>query len=152
MNETLKMSEEGLELTKASEGLRLEAYPDPGSGGAPFTCGYGHTGPDVHEGLKINKAQADRWLVEDIAWAENAVRSLVKIPLTQNQFDALVDFVFNVGNSNFTRSTLLRKLNSGDIAGASREFMRWTTASGKILPGLIRRRDAETALFEKEEW
>lgn len=147
MNETLTYDQAGLNLTEAEEGLRLTAYPDPGTGGDPWTIGYGHTGADVHPGLVITKDKAEQLLRADVRTAEAAVKRLVKVQLSQNQYDALVDFVFNVGEGNFAYSTLLKLLNQGNFKAASLQFDRWNKAGGKILNGLIRRRDNEEALF-----
>lgn len=97
--------------------------------------------------MKIDEATAQRFFLEDIAWAEDAVNSKVKVGLTQNQFDALVSFVFNVGATNFSKSTLLRKLNAGDYEGAADEFHRWKHQKGKVLRGLVRRRAEESEYF-----
>lgn len=137
-------SADGLRLTESFEGLRLEAYRD--SVGV-WTIGYGHTGPDVTQGLEITSDQAETLLAADIAWAEAVVNRAVKVSITQGQFDAMVDFVFNMGGANFVRSTLLRLLNAGDYFGAAEQFMRWNKAGGKVLEGLTRRRAAERALF-----
>lgn len=142
----MKLSDAGLSLIKRHEGLRLKAYPDPGTGGAPWTIGYGHT-TGVQPGQEITQAQAEDYLREDVYWAEDAVRDLVKVALAQNEFDALVSLVFNIGAGAFGRSTLLRKLNDGDKAGAGAEFARWNQAAGKVLPGLVKRRADEAALF-----
>ncbi|MEJ0003475.1 MAG: lysozyme [Pararobbsia sp.] len=116
--------------------------------GAPWTGGWGHTGPDVHYGMDITRELADAWLRADIVVAEAAVKRWVKVPLTQGEYDALVDFVFNVGAGNFRRSTLLRKLNAGDKDGAMAEFARWNRAGGVVLGGLVKRREAECMLFQ----
>lgn len=143
-----RMSPQGLRLTMECEGMELKAYPDPGSGGHPWTIGYGHT-KGVKPGHTCTREQAARWLVEDISWAEVAVNQLVQVPLTQNKYDALVNFVFNVGRANFAKSTLLRKLNNADYTGAAEEFGRWNKAGGKVLRGLVRRRAKEKELFLK---
>ena len=101
-------------LIKRFEGLRLKAYPDPATGGEPWTVGIGHCGPEVHQGLVIDERIADAYLVKDTVHAADAVNSLVRVDLTQNQFDALVSFVFNCGAGAFSKSTMLRKLNEGD--------------------------------------
>lgn len=142
----MSVSPQALALLREFEGLRLEAYPDPASGGAPWTIGYGHT-RGVQPGDKITRDQAEAYLEQDAAEAEAAVRSLIAVPLTQNQCDALVSFVFNVGAGALQRSTLLRKLNAGDFSGAADEFLRWNNAAGQRMPGLTRRRQAERALF-----
>lgn len=140
----LAYSSKGLALTEQFEGLRLTAYQD--SVGV-WTIGYGHTGADVHPGLTITQEQASALLSKDVASAVADVNRLVKVPLTQNQFDALVDFVFNVGGGNFATSTLLRDLNAGNYAAAAAQFPRWVHAGGEILPGLVARRKAEQTLF-----
>lgn len=140
----LAYSSKGLTLTEQFEGLRLTAYQD--SVGV-WTIGYGHTGDDVHPGLTITQQQASALLLKDVASAVADVNRLVNVPLTQNQFDALVDFVFNVGGGNFASSTLLRNLNAGNYAGAAAQFPRWVHAGNQILPGLVTRRKAEQALF-----
>ncbi len=140
----LAYSSKGLALTEQFEGLRLTAYQD--SVGV-WTIGYGHTGSDVHPGLTITQQQASDLLRKDVASAVATVNRLVSVPLTQNQFDALVDFVFNAGAGNFADSTLLRDLNAGNYAGAAAQFPRWVHAGNQILPGLVTRRNAEQALF-----
>ena len=148
VNERLRVDLQGIDLVRLSEGLRLQAYPDPGTHGAPWTIGYGHTGPEVHEGLVIGQRQAEEWLMEDIASAERAVKRQVKVPLTQGQFNALVDFTFNLGELNLMRSTLLRLLNLGDYLGANGEFKRWVYAGGRVMDGLVTRRHREADLFD----
>ena len=140
----LAYSSKGLALTEQFEGLRLTAYQD--SVGV-WTIGYGHTGSDVHPGLAITQQQASELLLKDVASAVAAVNRLVTVPLTQNQFDALVDFVFNAGAGNLAGSTLLRDLNAGNYAGAAAQFPKWVHAGNQILPGLVARRNAELALF-----
>lgn len=144
---TRQVSSNGVAFTKSFEGCRLSSYPDPGTGGAPWTCGYGHTGPDVKPGMTVTQAQADAWIAEDLGRSGQAVNALVHVALTQNQFDALADFVFNVGAGNLRSSTLLRKLNAGDYAGAANQFLLWDKAGGKPLKGLTTRRQAERKLF-----
>jgi lysozyme len=146
---TMQVSPAGVALTRLMEGCVLTAYPDPASGGAPWTIGNGHTGPDVKPGLTITQAKADSLLMDDLARSAQIVNSLVHVYLNQNQFDALVDFVFNVGASNFRSSTLLRLLNAGNFAAAADQLPRWNQAKGKVMPGLIKRRAAERALFVK---
>ena len=144
----MKTSGRGVALIKAHEGLRLTAYPDPVG---VWTIGYGHTTaagpPKVERGMKITDAGADAILRQDLAKFEGYVSSAVKVPLNQNEFDALVSFTFNIGPGNLRSSTLLKKLNAGDRAGAADEFLKWTKAGGKTLPGLVKRREAERALF-----
>jgi lysozyme len=145
-------SEAGLALIKASEGLKICAYPDPGNRetGEPWTIGYGHT-RGVRPGDTCSEEQATAWLREDLGVTENAVRQLVDVPLSQGQFDALVSFVFNVGRSAFSNSTLLRLLNAGDDAGAADQFKRWNRGADGPLPGLVIRRAAERSLFLSQE-
>lgn len=144
MSNNLSYSQKGLALTEQFEGLRLTAYQD--SVGV-WTIGYGHTGADVHPGLSITRQQASDLLLKDVASAVAAVNRLVKIPLNQNQFDALVDFVFNLGEGGFSTSTLLREVNNGNFAAAAAQFPLWVYAKHEILPGLVARRKAEQALF-----
>jgi lysozyme len=139
-----KYSSAGLELTERFEGCVLTAYQD--SVGV-WTIGYGHTGIDVHAGLIITEEQASILLAADVAWAVTCVNKSVKAAINQNQFDAMVDFVFNLGCASLGQSTLLRLLNAGDFAGAAKEFLRWNKAGGKVLKGLTLRRQAETDLF-----
>ena len=140
----MKTSQKGVDLIKHFEGLSLKAYKD--SVGI-LTIGYGSTGPHVFPGQVITESQAETLLVKDLSRFEKGVTDLVKVPLNQNQFDALVSFSFNLGLSNLKSSTLLRKLNSMDYAGASAEFPRWDKAAGRVLAGLTRRRLAEKELF-----
>lgn len=142
----MKTSTKGVALIKSAEGLRLKAYPDPGTGGLPWTIGYGSTS-GVTRNMLITETQAEQMLAEDLVRFERIVERQVQVPLNQGQFDALVSFTYNVGEGNFTKSTLLRKLNAGDIAGAAEQFSRWVHASGKVLPGLVKRRAAERAMF-----
>lgn len=139
----MKISAAGLELLKGHEGLRLKAYPDTGR---VATIGYGHT-HGVRLGDTCTKEQAATWLGQDAHLAEVAVNGLVRVPLTQNQFDALVSFVFNVGGNAFATSTMLRLLNSGDYAGAAKQFDRWVYDNGKVINGLVLRRADERDLF-----
>ena len=134
----------GLELIKEFEGCKLTAYLD--SVGVP-TIGYGHT-KGVKIGLRCIQEEADAWLLEDLKDAETCVNGAVTVPLTQNEFDALVSFVFNFGCTKFRGSTLLRKLLDSDYDGAALEFRRWDRAGGQVLAGLTRRRAAEERLFE----
>ena len=137
---------EGLALTEASEELRLLAYTD--SGGV-WTVGWGHTGKDVHKGMTITREMAVQLLEHDVATAVAAVRRFVKVSLNQHQFDALVDWTFNVGVGRLLGSTLLLKLNAGDYGSAAANFGLWVHDNGQILPGLVTRRRLEAALFLK---
>lgn len=140
----MQISKAGLDLIKQFEGLYLNAYRCPA--GVP-TIGYGHTA-GVAMGQTITQQQADDYLRRDVRQFERAVARLVTVPLTQGQFDALVSFAFNLGEGALAQSTLLRLLNAGDHAGAAAQFDRWNKADGRVLPGLVRRRAAERALFE----
>lgn len=140
----MKISQKGINLIKMFEGLSLKAYKD--SVGI-VTIGYGSTGPHVSMGQTITEAQAKSLLKSDLSRFEKGVSELVTVPLNQNQFDALVSFSFNLGVGNLKSSTLLRKLNSLDYSGASKEFERWNKAGGKVFAGLTRRRIAERDLF-----
>lgn len=147
----MQTSPEGIALIKGFESCRLTAYPDPGTGGAPWTIGYGWTypvdGKPIKPGMKIDQATADRLLKTGLVSYENDVQKLVKVKLTQNQFDALVSFAYNVGSRALSTSTLLKKLNAGDNKGAADEFLRWNKAGGKEMPGLTKRRKAEREVF-----
>lgn len=141
-------SDRCLALTKASEGCVLKAYPDPASGGDPWTCGWGATGADIRRGTVWTQAQADERLEADLMHASGEVDKLIGThPTTQGQYDALTDFVFNVGAGALRTSTLLRKHLAGDYAGAKAEFGKWIWASGKKMTGLIKRRAAEAELY-----
>ena len=143
----MQYSKRGLQLTESFEGCRYVAYQDVRG---VWTIGYGHT-KGVEPGDVCTHAQAEAWLDEDTATAEVAVNRLVKVPLTQNEFDALVDFAFNCGVGALQGSTLLRLLNAGDDAKAAEEFERWTHAGGEVVAGLLRRRGAERDLFKQPD-
>lgn len=140
----LSTSAAGVELIKQFEGLRLQSYQD--SVGV-WTIGYGHTrtaGPNQ----RISTDEAHRLLIQDVIDHEAHIKRLVKVPLSQGEFDALSSWVFNLGGGSLAGSTLLLKLNAGDYAGAASEFPRWNKAGGKVLAGLTRRRAAERKMFE----
>jgi lysozyme len=139
----------GINLIKYFEGCKLTAYFD--SKGV-ITIVIGHTGPDVYKGLVITQEQADNLLDRDLDTAENAVNLYVNKKISQNMFDALVSFSFNVGGGNLKSSTLLRLINLGMFNEASKQFIRWNKAGGKVLSGLTRRRQAEQALFNSSDW
>jgi lysozyme len=132
-------SDKGIQLLMLREGVRLKAYRDVKG---IWTVGVGHTGPEVVEGLVINQLQAMSLLHHDVITAEECINKNVKVPLTENQFDALVSFVFNVGVGAFTRSTMLRKLNVGDYEGCAKEFDKW-----HIPIQITSRRDSERDQF-----
>ena len=142
----MKVSQNCAAITKQFEACRYEPYICPAG---KLTIGYGHTGSDVVEGMRIDKEKADALLMADLQFAQNVVNSMVDADLTQNQFDALCDFVFNCGSGNFKTSTLRRLVNEKKFDEASLEFARWNKGGGKVLPGLVARRAAETALFVK---
>lgn len=133
-------------LIKHFEGIKLVAYPDPGSGKEPWTIGYGHT-KGVKKGMRCTEDEANAFLDEDIKVFEDAVKKLVAVPLSQSQFDALVSFIFNVGETKFKSSTLLAMLNQGLPKKAALEFNKWKYAAGKVMAGLVKRRQAETNWF-----
>lgn len=139
----MNYSDTGIKLTTDFEGNKLEAYLD---GGGVWTIGRGHT-KDVKKGDKITEAQSLSLFLEDVKEAMDAVNKLVRLPLTQGQFDALVDFVFNLGEAAFSRSTLLKYLNEGNFEAAVYEFQKWNHDNGKVVAGLTRRRKAEADLF-----
>ena len=141
----LTYSENGLILTEKSEGVMLTSYQD--SGGV-WTIGYGHTGPDVGPDQSITREQAEQLLEQDLLSAEQTVNQYVEVPLSQEEFDALVDFVFNVGEEAFVNSTLLKLLNEQDYEGAAQQLPRWDKCQGRVLQGLLTRRQAEEAMFE----
>ncbi len=144
----MQTSDKGIALIKEFEGCKLTAYQD--SVGVP-TIGYGWTQPvdgkPIRAGMTIKQETAERLLKTGLVRYESDVSRLVKVGLTQGQFDALVSFTYNLGTRSLSTSTLLRKLNAGDYAGAANEFPRWNKAGGKVLSGLSRRREAERALF-----
>ncbi|PUB51511.1 lysozyme [Enterobacter sp. OLF] len=144
----MQISDKGIALIKQFEGCKLTAYQD--SVGV-WTIGYGWTQPvdgkPIRVGMMIKQETAERLLKTGLVSCENDVSRLVKVGLTQGQFDALVSFTYNLGARSLSTSTLLRKLNAGDYAGAADEFLRWNKAGGKVLNGLTRRREAERALF-----
>lgn len=146
------ISENGLSLIKRFESLKLTAYKCPAG---VWTIGYGHT-KNVYEGKKITEKEANELLAQDVFIVESAINKFVNVSINQNQKDALVSFVFNVGSNNFRSSTLLLKINKSDFVGAANEFLRWNKArdkTGKLreLAGLTTRRNAEKLLFEKVE-
>ena len=140
----MKTSQNGIELIKKFEGCRLETYICPAG---VFTIGYGHTGADVKSGMKITQEEAETLLKNDLKAFEKGVQRIIKKELTQNQFDALVSFAYNLGLENLKKSTLAKLINQGKIKEASSQFERWVYANGVKLNGLIRRRKAEKELF-----
>lgn len=144
----MKTSREGIALIKRFEGFEAEAYICPGG---RWTIGYGHT-KDVKPGSVITEERAEKLLIEDVAEAERYVQAYVHAPLRQNQFDALVSFVYNVGCGSFKRSSLLKEVNyDADSYSTIRpRFMAFCNAGGKVSTGLTRRRRAEADLYCRE--
>ena len=144
----MKISLEGLSLIKKFEGCKLEAYK---CSAGVWTIGYGHTA-GVKEGDVCTLEEAEKLLRGDIFKFEDYVQESVKVDLDQSQFDALVAWTFNLGPGNLRSSTMLKKLNNGEYESVPFEMRRWNKAGGKTLDGLIRRRQAESLLFESKEW
>lgn len=148
----MKTNNEGVQLIKEFEGFVPKWYQDPVG---VWTIGYGHTdnagSPKyaTSKNMRLTVAEATSILQRDLGQYESAVERLVKVPLNDNQFSALVSFTYNLGAGNLGSSTLLKKLNAGDYAGAANEFARWNKGGGKVLNGLVRRRAAERELFVK---
>lgn len=145
----MKLSNTGLSLIKSFEGVRLTAYKAVQTE-KYWTIGYGHYGPDVKQNMKITQAQADAYLKTDVARFEKAVNENVKVPLNQNQFDALVSFTYNCGEGALQRSTLLELLNQGKYEEAADQFDVWIKSGNKVLNGLVKRRAKEKELFLKD--
>lgn len=146
----MQISYNGIQFLKKWEGFKAEAYKDTGR---VWTIGYGTIkwmGKPVEQGMKMTEKEAELALQADLAWAQTAVNQLVRYPLTQNMFDALVSFVYNVGETAFRKSTLLRLLNQGRKSEAAKQFERWKFDNGKVVQGLLNRREAERALFERK--
>jgi lysozyme len=137
-------SKSGLALTESFESCRLTSYQDVRG---VWTIGWGSTGPSIGPNLTWTQDQCDSQLVLDLTKAEHAVNTLVTVPLTQGQYDSLVDFCYNCGIGAFSGSTMLKLLNAGQYDDAANEFQKWSHASGKVVAGLLRRR-----LSEQEEF
>ena len=140
------MKTKNVDIIKQYESCELEAYKCPAN---VWTIGYGHT-KGVTEGMAITEEEAEKLLQEDLEVVENYIDTLV-YHLTQNQYDALVSFMFNVGIGNFSKSTMKKYLDSGDMLMASEEFDKWVFCKGQVLGGLIARREDEKSLFLKED-
>ena len=142
---------------KRSDGM-VEAYPDPGTGGAPWTIGWGSTRNGLHGFVNRNtvwtQRQCDERFEDDLrrVYVPQVLKALDGAPVTQGQLDALVSFAYNLGAGALGRSTLLRKHKAGDYAGAAREFLRWNRAAGRVMAGLTRRREAEARMYRGEAW
>ena len=139
----MKTGNKGIELIKHFEGCELEAYKCPAG---VWTIGYGHI-KGVKEGMTITESQAEEMLKSELNEYEGYINNLVEVELNQNQFDAMVSWVYNLGGGNLKASTLLKVLNSGNYAGVPEQMLRWNKAGGKVLEGLTRRRQAEADLF-----
>lgn len=144
----MNTSAEGIALIKKFEGCELKAYQ---CSAGVWTIGYGHT-KDVEEGDTISKDQAEEMLVEELHEYENYVNEYVNVALSQNQFDALVSWVYNLGPANLKSSTMLKVLNDGKYEDVPYQMKRWNKAGGKVLDGLVRRREAEALLYQGREW
>lgn len=142
----MKLSQRGIDLIKQFEGYSSKAYPDPATGGAPWTIGYGTTN-GVKPGMVITAEQAEKMLRDDVAKFESGVSALLKVPTTQGQFDAMVSLAYNIGLGNFGKSTLLRKHNEKCYSCAAGQFPVWNRAAGKVMNGLTRRRNAERDMY-----
>jgi lysozyme len=142
----MQYSKQGLALTESFESCRLTAYQDIKG---IWTIGWGHVGPEVVEGLVWTQNQADTQLVMDLGNAERMVNTCVTVPLTQGEFDAMVDLAFNIGVNAEKYSTLLKLVNNGNFEDAAKQFDEWDHASGKVVAGLLRRRQAETDEFQQ---
>lgn len=134
---------------KQFEGCRLDAYPDPGTGGDPWTIGWGATGVGIRKGVRWTQQQADERLAADVMRFADGVDAIVK-QARPHQRAALISFAYNVGLQALKESTLLRLHNAGDYAGAAAQFARWGKAGGRVLAGLTRRREAEAAVYRGE--
>lgn len=138
----------GLALIREFEGCKLEAYPDPGTGGDPWTIGYGATGPGIEPGVVWTQEQAEERLLEDVQRFADTVARALTVDVSDNEFAAMVCLAFNIGAAAFRKSTLLRLVNDGHFEAAAQQFERWNRAGGREMAGLTRRRKAERALFE----
>ena len=139
---------EGLSLIKKFEGCELEAYQ---CSAGVWTIGYGHT-KGVAPGDSVSQEEAEQMLVDELHEYESYINEYVTVALSQNQFDALVSWVYNLGPANLKASTMLKVLNSGEYEDVPAQMKRWNKAGGKILEGLIRRREAEACLYQGKEW
>lgn len=145
----MEASSDCLEVIKQFEGFQPEPYMCPGG---YMTIGYGHMIRDGEQFGRIDRVEAERLLLQDVAVAERAVARLIEVPLHQGQFDALVDFTFNLGSGALQRSTLRRRLNRGRYRDVPKELRRWVHAGGRRLKGLVRRREADVDMWEALPW
>ena len=144
----MNISNEGISLIKKFEGCELESYQD--SVGV-WTIGYGHT-KNIKEGMTISKEQADNMLLNELDEYCEYVEKAVDVTLKQCEFDALVAWTYNLGPTNLNISTMLKKLNNKEYQDVPHEIKRWNKAGGKVLQGLVRRREAESLLFQGKDW
>ena len=144
----MKISQEGIDLIKHFEGCELESYRCSAN---VLTIGCGTT-KNVVEGMKISQHQAEELLMKDLEEFEEYVEDLIDVPLEQNQFDALVAWTYNLGPTNLKTSTLRKVLNKGAYDDVAEQIKRWNKANGKVLKGLVRRRNAEAELFNGNDW
>ena len=147
-NSSMNISQEGLSLIKKFEGCELEAYK---CAAGVLTIGYGST-KGVKEGDTITQEEADNLLLHEMNEYEGYINNAVTVDLEQNQFDALVSWVFNLGPANLKASTMLKVINDNKLTEVPAQIKRWNKAGGEVLQGLIRRREAEALLFEGKEW
>ena len=144
----MQISEEGKQLIKKFEGCRLEAYK---CSAGVWTIGYGRT-TNVKEGDTCTQEEAEKWLDEELVVYGAYVNDAVLITLEQNEFDALIAWTYNLGSTNLNNSTMLRVLNENQKEDVPHQMRRWNKANGKVLEGLVRRREAEALLFQGKEW
>lgn len=146
----MKMNDKGKALIRRFEGLRLEAYPDPATGAQPWTIGFGHTG-NVKPGDVITAGEADRLLDADVARFEAVLNAMVAgVATSEDEFSAMVCLMFNIGPGKFATSTLLRRHKQGNKVGAANAFLMWNKGAGRVMAGLMRRREAERELYLSE--
>ena len=145
------ISENGFAIIREFEGFRSQAYLDTGG---VWTIGYGTikypNGVRVKKGDTCTQGQAELWLKNDCLWVDACLDKYIKVKVSQNQFDALASFVYNIGETAFAKSTMLKALNAGNFAGAANQFDRWVYDNGKLIKGLVNRREKERALFLKK--
>ena len=144
----METSQDGLKLIKKFEGCELKSYQD--SVGV-WTIGYGHT-KGVEEGQEITQDEGEEMLASELGEYEGYINDMVECDLEQHQFDALVAWVYNLGPTNLRSSTMLKRLNANDLDDVPNQIKRWDKAGGKVLQGLVRRREAEALMFQNEDW
>lgn len=148
---TRRINAAGLSILRTFEGCKLKSYPDPGTGGDPWTIGWGSTGADIKQGMTWTQQKCDERLLLDLQKFEAGVEAMVPAGLSHNEFSALCVLAYNIGLGALRNSTLMRKLKAGDRVGAAEEFTRWNKAGGRVMAGLTRRRVAERELFLKPD-